>query len=43
MLEYSPKITVYLTPNYTVLVGDYHEASLDKIIASRDVEAPWLP
>ena len=42
LVELSPKIQIFLTPNYTVLLGDYHAMTLDKVMAERDVEAPWL-
>lgn len=42
LVELSPKIRVLLTPNFTVLVGGYHDTTLDKVLAQRDVEAPWL-
>jgi len=42
LVELSPKIHVFLTPNFTVLLGDYHELTLDKILAQRGVEALWL-
>jgi hypothetical protein len=42
-LQSSPKLQVYLTPNYSVIVGNYHDYNLDKVLVSRDIEAPWVP
>lgn len=37
LVEMSPKIHAFLTPNFTVLLGDYHEFTLDKILEQREV------